>query len=57
MKSRDILNYPDALIECSKTMLNNCSILNVITTIVFNKTKLHDYKTVIKVLSIINEWF
>jgi len=57
MKSREILNYPDALIECSKILLNNSRLLNVFTTIIFNKTKLHDYKTVIKVLSIINEWF
>ena len=39
MKEREIASYPDALIECTNSLLFNSQILSCFTIILFTKTK------------------
>jgi hypothetical protein len=56
MKHREIINYPDALIECTQALLSNEKLLNVFVTIVFRKTSPIHNSDVLVCLDMITSW-
>lgn len=46
LKERNIIEYPEALINCACKMLYNPKLLNIIVRIVFSKTNIYDFNTV-----------
>ena len=56
MKERDILMYPDSLVDASLSLLANSSLLSVFMTIVFKKTNAYDANTLKKCMDLISKW-
>lgn len=57
MKSRDILSYPDALVDTTVILLSNDGLLSVFTMIVLKKTNAYDPYTVASTIEMLNKWF
>ena len=57
MKERDVMFYPDALVEASLALINNEKLLSVFVTIVFKKTNAHDSPSVNAAFELITKWF
>ena len=57
LKQRDILSYPDALVDTSVILLSNDQLLSVFTMILLKKTNAYDPYTVAASIEILNKWF
>lgn len=57
MHSREIVFYPDALVESVKSFLANPRILNVAIHITFLKTYAHNPVAVMKTMDMTQRWF
>ena len=57
MQSREIVFYPDALVEAVKSFLANPRILNVTIRIVFLKTHAFNTVTVMRSMDMAQKWF
>lgn len=56
MKTIPIVHYPDILIKASKSLLNNCKILNCFIKVLFNKCNVHSHHDVEEGYSILTQW-
>ena len=53
MRHRDILDYPDDLKKAIDALLVNKNLLTIFVHMVFQRTRIHDYKTIITGLELI----
>jgi hypothetical protein len=56
MKERDLMTYPDALVEASKVLLHNPELISVFIHILFLKTDANRFEAVKETYRITNEW-
>ncbi|EAR90403.2 hypothetical protein TTHERM_00112530 (macronuclear) [Tetrahymena thermophila SB210] len=56
LKSRDILQYPEALKLASQSILNNERLLNILITLIYNKTNVYDSNKTVQTFDLINSW-
>ncbi|KAL4500572.1 hypothetical protein ABPG72_002996 [Tetrahymena utriculariae] len=56
LKSRDILQYPEALKLASQSILNNERLLNILITLIYNKTNVYDSNKIVQTFDLINSW-
>jgi len=56
MKWRDLIHYPDALIEATNSLLKNENLLNVFVTIVFRKTTPLNTPDTLICLELVTQW-
>lgn len=54
MKTRDILEYPESMIEAGKRLMANENLLNTFVSILFNQANIYRPLTVIKALDFIS---
>jgi hypothetical protein len=57
IKQRNILEYPDSLIDCSCSLVANENIMYVLIDIIFKKTNIHIPGEVKRTMEIIEKWF
>lgn len=57
MKERHISDYPEAMIETSKSLLRNTQLLNVFVYILFRKTNINNFKNVFESFNLLSTWF
>lgn len=56
MKARDVMRFPDALLNCTGALLANERLLSVFTKIVFLKTSVYDQGAVFAALNYVDYW-
>ena len=56
LKSRDLMTFPDALVEASKALLHNPELISVFMHILFLKTDANRWEAVKETYRIMNEW-
>lgn len=57
MKTREVLHYPDALVQTTVVLLSNDQLLSVFVMIILKKTNAYDSYTVATTIEILNRWF
>lgn len=57
LEKREIIEYPDALIDATISLLANDKMLNVMIKILFKKTNVYNANQVHKALIIAKKWF
>lgn len=57
LDKREIIEYPDALIDATISLLANDKMLNVMIKILFKKTNVYNANQVHKALIIAKKWF
>ncbi|CAI2367220.1 unnamed protein product [Moneuplotes crassus] len=56
MKNKSLLLYPEALIDCTMSLLSNEKVLSVLVKIVFKKTNIYDKIQVIYSIDLVIKW-
>lgn len=57
LRKRNVVDYPDSLIEAVKSFLSNSKLLNGVIRITFSKTSSQDYRTVKSTMENTAKWF